>query len=104
MQQELRIKLFSYDPDLLDKSVRKIIEISKDSSCDLKGPIPLPTKCEKFTFCKSVHVNKPAMEQFERRTHKRLIILTKTNAKTIESLKRLTIPSGVEIQISFKNT
>ncbi|MBQ6954551.1 MAG: 30S ribosomal protein S10 [Mycoplasma sp.] len=101
MYQELRIKLFSYDPDLLDKSVRHIIEISKNTNCTLKGPIPLPTKIEKFTICRSVHVNKPSMEQFERRTHKRLIILSNTNAKTIESLKRLTIPTGVEIQIKL---
>ena len=102
MNQELRIKLFSYDPDLLEKSVKKIIEIAKESNCELKGPIPLPTKCEKFTICRSVHVNKPSMEQFERRTHKRLIILSNTNAKAIDSLKRLTIPSGVEIQIKLE--
>ncbi|ASJ88979.1 MAG: 30S ribosomal protein S10 [Candidatus Malacoplasma girerdii] len=101
MYQELRIKLLSYDPSLLDKSVKRIIEIAKDSNCELKGPIPLPTKTEKFTICRSVHVNKPSMEQFERRTHKRLIILSKTNPKTIESLKRLSIPSGVEIQIKL---
>ena len=89
MNQELRIKLFSYDPDLLEKSVKKIIEIAKESNCELKGPIPLPTKCEKFTICRSVHVNK------------RLIILSNTNAKAIDSLKRLTIPSGVEIQIKL---
>ncbi len=99
MYQELRIKLLSYDPNLLDISVKKIIEIAKDSNCELKGPIPLPTKCEKFTICRSVHVNKPSMEQFERRTHKRLLILTNTNAKTIESLKRLAIPTGVNIEI-----
>lgn len=101
MYQELRIKLLSYDPDLLDKSVRKIIEIAKDSNCELKGPIPLPTKCEKFTICRSVHVNKPSMEQFERRTHKRLIVLSNTNANTISALKRLSIPTGVEIQIKL---
>ena len=101
MYQELRIKLLSYDPKLLDKSVQQIIEIAKESNSQLKGPIPLPTKIEKFTFCRSVHVNKPSMEQFERHTHKRLIILTNTSPKTIELLKRLSIPSGVEIQIKL---
>ena len=98
---ELRIKLLSYDPDLLDKSVRKIIEISKDNNCELKGPIPLPTKCEKFTICRSVHVNKPSMEQFEIRTHKRLIILLNTNAKVIDAIKRLSIPTSVQIQLKI---
>ena len=101
MNQELRIKLLSYDPNLLDRSVKKIIEIAKESNCGLKGPIPLPTKVEKFTICRSVHVNKPSMEQFERHTHKRLIILTGTTPKTMEQLKRISIPTGVAIQIKL---
>jgi small subunit ribosomal protein S10 len=102
MNQELRIKLFSYDHRLLDKSVKKIIEIAKSFNCGIKGPIPLPTKKEIFTICRSVHVDKPSREQFERRTHKRLLVLNKTNAQTIDALRRLIIPSGVDIQIQFQ--
>ncbi|MDR0985512.1 MAG: 30S ribosomal protein S10 [Mycoplasmataceae bacterium] len=101
MNQELKIKLFSYDHDLLDKSVKKIIEVARNCNCGIKGPVPLPTKKEIFTICRSVHVDKPAMEQFERRTHKRLIVLSRTNAQTIDALRRLVIPSGVEIQIKL---
>lgn len=101
MKNELKIKLFSYDHRLLDDSVKKIIKTSKDSGANVKGPIPLPTKKEVFTICRSPHVNKSSREQFERRTHKRLIILTNTTEKTRESLKNLIIPSGVEIQITL---
>lgn len=101
MTNELRIKLFSYDQATLDQSTKKIIEIARDNNCEIKGPIPLPTRKEIFTICRSPHVNKPSMEQFEKRTHKRLIILTNTNVKVMDSLKRLSIPSSVEIQIVF---
>ncbi len=101
MNQELRIKLFSYDHKLLDQSVKKIMVLAKTSGAEVKGPVPLPTKKEIFTILRSPHVNKSSREQFERRTHKRLIILTNTNAKTIDSLKRLIIPTGVEIQIKL---
>lgn len=99
MSKELKIKLFSYDYRLLDASIKKIIKLSETSGATVTGPIPLPTKKEVFTICRSPHVNKPAMEQFERRTHKRLLILKNTNAKTIESLKNLILPTGIDIQI-----
>lgn len=101
MSNELRIKLFSYDHNLLDQSVKKIAEIAKNTNCELKGPIPLPTKKEVFTICRSPHVNKSSREQFERRTHKRLILLTKVSAQTLDSLKRISMPSGVEIKINL---
>lgn len=101
MKQELKIKLFSYDHRLLDASVKKIIKSSEASGAEVKGPIPLPTKKEIFTICRSPHVNKPSREQFERRTHKRLIILSGTNDRTIDSLKNLILPTGVEIQITL---
>jgi len=99
MKQELRIKLFSYDQATLDQSTKKITEIARNNNCTIKGPIPLPTKITRWTFTKSPHVNKPAMEQFEKRTHRRLIVLTDVNPKVMDSLKRLNIPSTVEIQI-----
>ena len=97
----MRIKLFSYDQATLDQSTKKIIEIARENSCDIKGPIPLPTRREVFTICRAPHVNKPSMEQFEKRTHKRLIVLSNTNPKVMDSLKRLNIPGSVEIHIVF---
>lgn len=101
MKNELKIKLFSYDHRLLDDTVRKIIKSSKESGASVKGPVPLPTKKEIFTICRSPHVNKSSREQFERRTHKRLLILSNTNEKTRENLKNLIIPSSVELQITL---
>lgn len=101
MSQELRIKLYSYDHKLLDQSVKKIIEVAKSTGVEVKGPIPLPTKTEIFTILRSPHVNKSSREQFEKRTHKRLIILTNTNSETMEKLKRVSIPTGIEIKIKL---
>ncbi len=98
---ELKIKLFSYDHRLLDSSIKKIIKTVKDTGADVKGPIPLPTKKEIFTICRSPHVNKPSMEQFERRTHKRLLIITNTSGESIQKLKTLSLATGVEIKISL---
>ncbi|WP_027120087.1 30S ribosomal protein S10 [[Mycoplasma] testudinis] len=97
--QELRIKLKSYDSRLLDQSAKKIVEIVKESGSTISGPVPLPTKKEIFTIIRSPHVDKSSREQFERRTHKRLIIIKDANAKTIENLKRIKIPAGVDLQI-----
>ncbi len=101
MNQELRIRMSSYDQQLLDLSVKKIVEISKNTGAKISGPIPLPTKKEIFTILRSPHVNKSSREQFERRTHKRLIILKDVNAQTIDSLKRLNVPVGIEINIKL---
>lgn len=101
MNKELRVKLSSYDQGTLDQSIKKIIEIARNNNCDIKGPIPLPTKKVIFTICRSPHVNKPAMEQFEKSTHKRLIILDNINSMVLDNLKRLTIPASVKIQIKI---
>ncbi len=101
MNQELRIRMSSYDQQLLDLSVKKIVEISKNTGAKISGPIPLPTKKEIFTILRSPHVNKSSREQFERRTHKRLIILKDVSAQTIDSLKRLNVPVGIEINIKL---
>lgn len=97
--QELRIKLKSYDSRLLDRSAKKIIEIVKETGSKFSGPVPLPTKKMVVTIIRSPHVDKASREQFERRTHKRLIILKDANPKTIENLKRIKIPAGVDLQI-----
>lgn len=99
MNHEIKIILYSYDHQLLDKSVKKIIEISKKTNAKVKGPIPLPTKKEVFTILRSPHVNKSSREQFERRTHKRLVILTDVTPETRDGLKRLVVPTGIEIRI-----
>lgn len=101
MKSELKIKLFSYDHRLLESSLKKIIQIANDTKATIKGPIPLPTKKEIFTICRSPHVNKPSREQFERRTHKRLLIISSDTTETINSLKNLSLPSGVEIKITL---
>lgn len=97
--QALKIKLKSYDSRLLDQSVKKIVEIVKESGSTVSGPIPLPTKKEVFTIIRSPHVDKSSREQFERRMHKRLIIIKNTNADTVKNLKRIKIPAGVDLQI-----
>lgn len=100
MNQEIRIRLESYDHRLLDETVKAIVDISSSNGLKVRGPIPLPTKKEVFTILRSPHVNKSSREQFERRTHKRLVILENSNAKAREAIKRLNIPSGVHV--SFK--
>lgn len=101
MNQELRIRLESYDHRLLDDTVKTIVDISSSTGAKVRGPIPLPTKKEIFTILRSPHVNKSSREQFERRTHKRLIILENITPKTMEALKRLTIPFGVEATLKL---
>ena len=95
MSQELKIKLYSYDHKLVDQSIKKIIDVAKSTEVGIKGPIPLPTKKEIFTILRSPHVNKSSREQFERRTHKRLIILTNPKPETLNKLKNLILPTGV---------
>ncbi|WP_027124221.1 30S ribosomal protein S10 [Mycoplasmoides pirum] len=98
--QELRIKLNSYDSRLLDRSTKKIIEIVKETGSKISGPVPLPTKKLVVTIIRSPHVDKSSREQFERRTHRRLIILKDINKQTLENLKRIKLPAGVELRIS----
>ncbi len=95
--QNIRIRLKSYDHRLLDQSAKKIVETVKKAGSKVSGPIPLPTEKEVFTVLRSVHVNKKSREQFERRTHKRLIDIVDPNPQTIDSLMHLDLPSGVDI-------
>ena len=96
-KQVLRIKLISYDHRLLDESAKKIVEAAKRSGAKVSGPIPLPTEKEIFTVIRSPHMHKDSREQFERRTHKRLIDILETTPKTMDTLIHLEIPSGVDI-------
>ncbi len=96
-KEVIKIRLKAYDHRLIDQSAKKIIESVVRSGATAKGPIPLPTKREVFTILRSPHVNKDSREQFERRTHKRLIEIVEPNAQTIEALMHIDLPSGVDI-------
>lgn len=100
-KKALRIKLVSYDHRLIDESARKIVETVKKTGAKISGPIPLPTEKEVFTIIRSPHKYKDSREQFERRTHKRLIDIKNPTKETIEALTHLDIPSGVDIQIKL---
>ena len=100
-QQMIRIRLKAYDHQLIDSSAAKIVETGKRNGAQVSGPIPLPTKKEVVTILRSPHVNKDSREQFERRTHKRLIDILNPNQKTIEALMSLDLPAGVEIEIKL---
>lgn len=97
--QKVRIKLKAYDHRILDNAVTKIVETVKRVGGEISGPVPLPTEIEKFTILRAVHKYKDSREQFEMRTHKRLIDIKNPNKETIDALSRLDLPSGVDIQI-----
>lgn len=96
-KQALRIRLISYDHRLIDEAAKKIVEAAKRTGAIVSGPIPLPTEKEVFTVIRSPHKYKDSREQFERRTHKRLIEIVEPNAQTIEALMHIDLPSGVDI-------
>jgi small subunit ribosomal protein S10 len=97
--QRIRIKLRAYDHRVLDASSQDIVDTAKSTGALVTGPIPLPTQIEKFTVNRSPHVNKKSREQFEMRTHKRLIDIVSPTAKTVDGLKKLNLPAGVDIKI-----
>ena len=100
-QQKIRIKLKAYDHKALDLSAAKIVETAKKTGAMVSGPIPLPTEKEVVTILRAVHKYKDSREQFEQRTHKRLIDIFKTTPKTVDSLMKLDLPSGVDIEIKL---
>jgi small subunit ribosomal protein S10 len=97
--QRIRIRLRAYDHRTLDKSTADIVETAKRTGAKVAGPIPLPTRIEKFTVNRSPHVDKKSMDQFEIRTHKRLLDIVDPTARTVDELKKLNLPSGVDITI-----
>lgn len=101
MNQKIRIKLRSYDYNLVDKSTEKIVKTVRASGAVVTGPIPLPTEKEIFTVLRSPHVNKKSREQFQLRTHKRLIEIYTPTQKTVDALSKLELPSGVDIQVKL---
>ena len=100
-QEMIRVRLKAYDHQLIDSSAAKIVDTAKRNGASVSGPIPLPTKKEVVTILRSPHVNKDSWEQFERRTHKRLIDILNPSQKTVEALMSLDLPAGVEIEIKL---
>jgi small subunit ribosomal protein S10 len=99
MSQKIRIKLKSFDHMLVDKSASKIVETVKATGAKVNGPIPLPTNKKIFTVNRSTFVNKKAREQFELDSYRRLLDIEESNAKTVDALMKLELPSGVEVEI-----
>ena len=99
--QKIRIKLKSYEHTLIDQSAERIVETAKRTGARVSGPIPLPTKTEIVTILRAVHKYKDSREQFERRTHKRLIDIMNASAKTVDAMSKLELPAGVEIEMKL---
>ncbi len=99
--EKMRIRMKAYDHKILDNAVTKIVETIKRSGGNISGPVPLPTEIEKFTILRAVHKYKDSREQFEMRTHKRLIDVKNPSKETIEALSHLDLPSGVDIEIKM---
>ena len=97
--QNIRIRLKAFDHRLLDLSTKEIVHTAKRTGANVRGPIPLPTRIERFTVNRSPHVDKKSMDQFEMRTHKRLLDIVGPTAKTVDELKKLNLPAGVDITI-----
>lgn len=97
--QRIRIRLRAYDYRVLDRSTADIVETAKRTGAKVAGPIPLPTRIEKYSVNRSPHVDKKSMEQFEIRTHKRLLDIVDPTSRTVDELKKLNLPSGVDITI-----
>ena len=101
VNQKIRVRLKSYDHTLIDAAAEKIVTVAKANGSEVSGPIPLPTEREIVTILRAVHKYKDAREQFEMRTHKRLIDILRPSNKTVEALMSLELPAGVDIEIKF---
>jgi small subunit ribosomal protein S10 len=99
--QRIRIRLKAFDHRLIDQSTREIVDTARRTGAQVKGPIPLPTNKERFTILISPHVNKDARDQYEIRTHKRLLDIVEPTEKTVDALMKLDLAAGVEVQISL---
>jgi len=99
--QRIRIRLKAFDHRLIDRSAQEIVETAKRTGAQVRGPIPLPTRIERHTLLTSPHVNKDARDQYETRTHKRLMDIVDPNDKTVDSLMKLDLAAGVDVQIKL---
>ena len=100
-EQTIRIRLKAFDHRLIDTSAREIVETARRTGAQVRGPVPLPTKKERFTVLISPHVNKDARDQYELRTHKRLMDIMDPTDKTVDALMKLELPAGVDVQIKL---
>lgn len=96
---KIRVRLRAFDPELIDQSAKAIVQTVQKSGAEVSGPIPLPTRINKYTVLKSPHVNKKAREQFEMRTHKRLIDIIQPTSTVMDALMKLELPAGVDVEI-----
>ncbi|MFZ0486894.1 MAG: 30S ribosomal protein S10 [Arenicellales bacterium] len=99
--QRIRIRLKAFDNRMLDKSAQEIVDTAKRTGAVVRGPIPLPTRIERFTLLRSPHVNKKARDQFEVRTHKRIMDIVEPTDKTVDALMRLDLAAGVDVEIKL---
>ena len=99
MAQRIRIRIEGYDHEIIDQSAMDIVSTAKRTGAKVRGPIPLPTKIERITVLRSPHVDKKSREQYEIRTHKRVVDITEPTAKTIDELRNLNMPAGVDIRV-----
>ena len=100
-KQRIRIRLKAYDHTILDQSAQRIVETAERMGAQVAGPVPLPTKIERYTVIRSPHIDKDSREQFEIRTHKRLIDIIEPTQKTVSALMSLNLPAGVDIEIKL---
>jgi len=100
-EQKIRIRLKAFDHKLIDQSAGRIVDTAKRTGAQVKGPIPLPTRIERYTVLTSPHVNKDARDQYEIRTHKRLVDIVDPNDKTVDALMKLDLAAGVDVQIQL---
>jgi small subunit ribosomal protein S10 len=102
--ERIRIRMEAFDHEVLDRTAQEIVDTARQTEAEVRGPIPLPTRIERYTVLRSPHIDRKSREQFEIRTHKRLIDILKPTTKTIEALnKGLSLPPGVEIKIFVRN-
>ncbi len=99
MEQRIRIRMEAYDSTVLEKAAAEIVQTAKRTGAKVRGPVPLPTRIERYTVLRSPHVDKKSREQFEIRTHKRLIDISEPSSKTVDALDKLQMPAGVFIRI-----
>ena len=99
MTEKIRIRMEAYDHEVLEQSAHEIVETAKRTGAKVSGPVPLPTRIERYTVLRSPHVDKKSREQFEIRTHKRIIDITEPTAKTMDALGRLNLPAGVYVKV-----
>ena len=98
-ERKVRIKLKAYDHRILDQSAMEIVESARRTGAEVLGPVPLPTKCEIYTVLRSPHIDKKSREQFQMKTHKRLLDILNPTSKTIDALRKLDLPAGVDVEI-----